>query len=95
MTQAVCSTISRYCSSSIHESAIIACTACLSASRSPWVRRDSARSHIMSKARRHTPTVRIAWCTRPPPSRACATLKPCPGPPSIASAGTRTLRYLM
>mgnify|MGYP000973490090 CR=1 FL=1 len=41
-------------------------------------------------ARWHLPTVRIAWWTRPPPSRACATLKPSPGWPSIASSGTRT-----
>ena len=61
-----------------------------SASSLPWVRRDSARSHIMSKARWHLPTTRMAWCTRPPPSRDWATLKPSPGAPSIASSGTRT-----
>ena len=42
----------------------------------PACTRDTARSHIMSKMRRTSPTVRMAWWMRPPPSRVWATTKP-------------------
>ena len=32
----------------------------------------------MSNARWHSPTVRMAWCTRPPPRRVWATANPFP-----------------
>ena len=66
------------------------CIDCFSAMSEPLVRRDSTRSHIMSKAFWATPTVRMPWCTRPPPSRVWAILKPLPSSPSRFSAGTRT-----
>ena len=54
--------------------------------------RSSARSAISSSASSHWPMVRMQWCTRPGPSRACAMAKPSPSDPSRLAAGTRTSR---
>ncbi len=48
---------------------------CLRASRLPWVSRLSTRSHNRSRARWQVATVRMAWWTRPPPSRVWAMAK--------------------
>ena len=90
MRHAVRSTSRRNDSISIHESAIIACTICLRPSISPCVWRDTARSHIRSKARFTMPHVRMAWWMRPPPNRVWATRNASPRPPSMFSRGTRT-----
>ena len=92
ITHAACSTMSRNWCSSIHESATYSCTICFFASSAPCVERDSTRSPIMSIARWHIPTVRIAWWMRPPPRRVCAITNAWPGPPSTFSSGTRTSR---
>jgi hypothetical protein len=63
----------------------------LSAECRPKVLRSSARSHISSSASSHWPMVRMQWCTRPGPSRACASAKPSPGAEQV-DAGTRTSR---
>ncbi len=63
---------------------------CFRASRLPWVSRLSTRSHSRSRARWQVATVRMAWWTRPPPSRVWAMAKAWPAPPSRFSAGTRT-----
>ena len=63
---------------------------CLRASRLPWVSRLSTRSQSRSRARWQVATVRMAWWTRPPPSRVWAMTKACPSPPRRLSAGTRT-----
>src|SRR6185436_4531194 len=58
-------------------------TSCLRDSISPCVWRDTARSSISDRASLAMPTVRIAWCTRPPPSRVCAATKPPPRVPLV------------
>jgi hypothetical protein len=45
---------------------------------------------ISSSASSHWPMVRMQWCTRPGPRRACASAKPSPSAPSRWAAGTRT-----
>ncbi len=66
------------------------CTIWCCATTLPWLVRDRARSHMMSKARWHWASPRMAWWMRPPASRFCAsTLAPFSGP-SRWSAGTCT-----
>ena len=60
--------------------------------RLPKARRSSARSHMSASASSHWPMLRIAWCTRPGPSRACAIAKPAPAVPSRWSAPMCTSR---
>ncbi|CAB5005962.1 unannotated protein [freshwater metagenome] len=64
---------------------------CFSASSEPCEYRESARSHIMSNARRAWPSQRIAWWMRPGPRRFCARRNPSPGLPMRLARGTRTL----
>ena len=60
MCQAACMQSSLVASISILVSAIMSWIICLSARSEPWADRDSARSHIMSKARRAWPIQRMA-----------------------------------
>ena len=54
------------------------------------VTRETARSaHHVEGPLAALPTVRMAWCTRPPPRRVWATPNAPPRSPSMASAGTR------
>ena len=58
----------------------------------PKARRSSVRSAASSSASSHWPIVRMQWCTRPGPRRACAIANPWPHWPRSAESGTRTLR---
>ena len=91
-SQAACSTSRRAWSISMRDSASHSCTLACSASGLPKAVRSSARSVARESASSHCPMVRMQWCTRPGPRRACAIAKPAPQSPSRWSAGTRTLR---
>ena len=90
ISQAALSTSSRAWSISIRLRAIHSRTTPWSASGPPNATRDVTLRHISSRARSAIPTARIAWCTRPGPSRAWAMAKPLPLAPSRLAAGTRT-----
>ena len=63
---------------------------CFWARTLPCVSRLRTRSHSRSRARWQAATVRMAWCTRPPPSRVWAMAKAWPSPPRRFSDGTLT-----
>src|SRR3546814_846710 len=62
----------------------------------PCDSRDSARSHIMSKASVHWAMVRIAWWMRPPPRRRRAsTLEPSSGPRGLSEGSGSEVCHIL
>jgi hypothetical protein len=90
ISQAVLSTSSRACSTSIRDWAICSRTTPWSASGRPNATRSRARRTIRSMARSAIPISRMQWWMRPGPSRAWAMAKPPPSSPSRLVTGTRT-----
>mmetsp|Transcript_21783 Transcript_21783/g.68237 ORF Transcript_21783/g.68237 Transcript_21783/m.68237 type:complete len:255 (+) Transcript_21783:319-1083(+) len=82
---------SRTCSSSTRLHAIACSVAPCRARSCPKARRVLARAHSAARARSATPMLRMQWCMRPGPSRACAIAKPPPSSCSKLARDTRTL----